>query len=201
MSSSNPQHEPTMEEILASIRKIISEDQPAPDKPKEEPKPSAAAAAPMPSAVEAEPEILELTDEVPDDEPEAPAPESIAEGDVVFEAIDDLPESQEEPAMDDDDLISSSTRHAVERVFDGLDTKETPSPSFAPAGGSVEAVFVRALQDAFQPTLQGWVGDHTTDIMDHLKPLIRQWMDENLPSIIESAVQREVARAVKARRR
>src|SRR6476620_7614265 len=55
MSASSPQHEPTMEEILASIRKIISEDTheaPAPKK---------------------EPEVLELTQEVPE-EPAAPPP-------------------------------------------------------------------------------------------------------------------------------
>ena len=194
-----------MEEILASIRKIISEDAPEPGKGKAEP-PPVAAAAPPPQPAAPEPEILELTEEVPDDEPAAPIAAAVPQppmddSEIAFEAIDDLPESQQEPAMEDDDLISDSTRHAVERVFQSLDAEQPPRPSFAPPGGSVEAVFIRALQDAFQPTLQGWVGEHTGDIMEHLKPLIRQWMDENLPSVIEGAVQKEVARAVKARRR
>ena len=42
---SSPQHEPTMEEILASIRKIISEDDP--------PEAAPAAAAPKPVAAPA----------------------------------------------------------------------------------------------------------------------------------------------------
>ena len=90
---SNPQHEPTMEEILASIRKIISEDAPeggapvaeaaAPPPPSPPPPPSA---APTPAPVEDD--ILELTQEV---EMAAPAPipapiPSPAE-DIVFENV------------------------------------------------------------------------------------------------------------------
>ena len=56
---SSPQHEPTMEEILASIRKIISEDAPADA-------PATQEGAPAPS----QPDVLELTQEVM----EAPAP-------------------------------------------------------------------------------------------------------------------------------
>ena len=43
---SNPQHEPTMEEILASIRKIISEDAPEGGAPAPEPVAEAAASPP-----------------------------------------------------------------------------------------------------------------------------------------------------------
>src|SRR5215468_1668436 len=59
--ASSPQHEPTMEEILASIRKIISEDS-------SEGQP----AAPETRAAQShEADVLELTQEV-DDEPAAP---------------------------------------------------------------------------------------------------------------------------------
>jgi uncharacterized protein len=78
-ANTNQQTEPTMEEILASIRKIISEDQPA-----EGAKPAAARPAPAKAApiVEAAParaapapvaaadlDVLDLTDEIPDEEP------------------------------------------------------------------------------------------------------------------------------------
>ena len=47
---SNPQHEPTMEEILASIRKIISEDAPgsAAPRPAPPPRPRRAVLPPAP---------------------------------------------------------------------------------------------------------------------------------------------------------
>jgi cell pole-organizing protein PopZ len=73
-SPANPQHEPTMEEILASIRKIISED-------------SSDAAAPAAGTVQEESEILELTEEVP---PESAQGLRAAEPDeVVFKEVEE----------------------------------------------------------------------------------------------------------------
>jgi cell pole-organizing protein PopZ len=214
-SSANPQHEPTMEEILASIRKIISEDQqpeparpapmPAPVKaqPAPEPEPIAIrAAAPVaapPPPPAAELDVLELTEEVTDDEPlEPPASRApLLENDIAFENI--APPPREEPAMDVD-LISDSTRHAVGRAFANLNGEKS---EFAPRSGSggIEAIFVRAVQDAFQPTLQHWIDGHSTDIMDNLKPLIRAWMNEHLPALIEAAVVKEIARSAENARK
>ena len=116
-STSSPQHEPTMEEILASIRKIISDDQP--DAAKSAPQPVPVRAAPVQPAPQAEIDILELTEEVPDEdeaiaEPIAQVDEPI-ENDIAFENIE--PEPEPEPAMDNDELISDSTRSAMGRAF------------------------------------------------------------------------------------
>jgi cell pole-organizing protein PopZ len=209
MSASNPQHEPTMEEILASIRKIISEDQPEQEKPKAE-----GAASDAPPAFEAE--VFELTEEIKDDgsvsaAAAAPGPAASKipssrafDNDVAFENIDEPPESQAvSAALDDDDaddLISDSARSAVGRVFETLD--ESPSRTMSrPSGNSVEAVFQRAIQESFEPTLQKWVDANSSEVMQALKPIIREWMDDNLPPLIEAAVQKEIARAVKIRRR
>ena len=86
--ASSPQHEPTMEEILASIRKIISED----------------STEAQPAAAPAEADVLELTQEhveappapapVPPPPP-APAPvmtPAPAE-DIVFQSVAPAPES------------------------------------------------------------------------------------------------------------
>lgn len=175
-SPSNPQHEPTMEEILASIRKIISEDQSEPAKPQAAERVSSPPPAPRP---EPEPEILDLTDEIRE-EPAAP-----------------------EPVHDDSDLISSSTRGAFDRLsaveFEEEKSEPEPPP-VRPVGGDVEAVFARAVQDAFQPTLRNWVDSHGDEIVNRLKPLIREWMDQNLPELIESAVQQELSRIRRKKR-
>ncbi len=77
--ASSPQHEPTMEEILASIRKIISEDS-------SEPVPATVVAAP------AETDVLELTHEVQD---ELPAPVvTAAEPPPMPEPVQTLPSSR-----------------------------------------------------------------------------------------------------------
>src|SRR5665213_2924169 len=84
MSEPNVQ-EPTMEEILASIRRIISEDEPAAEAaPAEAPASEPMAAEAMP--VEAE-EVLE-----PEPEPEVePMPEPVMAADVYDEPLVSVP--------------------------------------------------------------------------------------------------------------
>jgi len=197
-SSPNPQHEPTMEEILASIRKIISEDQPDAAKPAPPPSPVRAAAI-APTPPQPETDVLELTEEVREDGSVAPVAgiQPPIENDIAFENIESEPKA--EPAMDQDDLISDSARNAVGRAFANLDREAPDSPALP--GGTLEALFARAVQDAFRPTLQDWVDSHKSEIMEHLKPLIRDWMDDNLPALIEAAVTREIGRAAAVRPR
>jgi cell pole-organizing protein PopZ len=190
-SSPTPQHEPTMEEILASIRKIISEDQPEAAKPAPQPSP---VRSPAPEAAQPEADVLELTEEVREEETVAPPaqPEPPIENDIAFENI----EAEPEAGSDMDDLIPDSARSAMGRAFASLNA---PAVS-APAGGTLDALFLRAIQDAFTPTLLEWVDSHQSEILEQLKPIIREWMDENLPSLIEAAVTRELARAAAANR-
>jgi cell pole-organizing protein PopZ len=209
--NTNPQTEPTMEEILASIRKIISEDQPAEGaKPAAKPAPAKAAAvepapvkaAPTPTAA-ADLDVLDLTDEIPDDEPLVRAsprmapppaasavPEPAIEDDVIFQNIEPAPRPKERDM--DDDFISDSTRSAMGRAFQNLNGQ---APPVTLKGGSIEAIFSEAVQQAFRPALKEWVDDHSNEIMDQLRPLIRAWMDEHLPPLIEAAVIKEISRA------
>jgi hypothetical protein len=196
-SSATPQHEPTMEEILASIRKIISEDQPQAAAPAPAPTPArpVAVVEPTPAAAQPASDVLELTEEVHDEEPASPEPEPIIENDIAFESFESEPNA--EPDMDD--LISDATRSAMGRAFANLDSE--PASYSAPAGSTLEALFLRAVSDAFVPTLKDWVDDHHAEIMANLKPLIRAWMDEHLPQLIEVAVTKEIARAAAERPR
>ena len=205
-SSANPQHEPTMEEILASIRKIISEDQTEGAKPAEESIPVRAAAAQAQPLVESD--VLELTEEVQEEVIEAPAAEEIPspiENDIAFENIEAEPQAEPkaepkaQPAMDTDDLISDTARSAVGRAFAKLDSV-APKQQSAPAG-TLDALFTKAVQDAFVPTLQEWVDSHHAEILDSLKPVIRDWMDAHLPPLIEAAVTKEISRAAAERPR
>jgi cell pole-organizing protein PopZ len=205
-SSPNAQHEPTMEEILASIRKIISEDQPDPSKaaPAAAPAP-APAAAPTPvrnaleNAAQTEADVLELTDEVREEQPEpppAPPPAPPLENDIAFENIEAEPEP--EPM---DDLISDATRSAVGRAFSGLGREKDFSAPPSATGNSLEALFLRAIHDAFTPVLQEWVDSHYDEILERMKPMIREWMDDNLPALIEATVTREIRAAAPPRGR
>lgn len=210
---SSPQHEPTMEEILASIRKIISEDSTEPQPAPTEAKAAPVAPPPM-EAVEAEADILELTQEVQDDAPVMAAPEPVRpappppppppENDVVFEPIDP-PAPQEAPVASTDGIFSDKTRQAVDDAFASIEPEEESdtraySPSSVPMNGlSVEAVFERAVRDAFEPVVKQWLGDNAEAIVDRMKPIIREWMDEHFPALLEGAVRDEVARVARAR--
>jgi uncharacterized protein len=212
---SSPQHEPTMEEILASIRKIISEDSTeaapvAEAKPAPEPEPV--------SAPEPEADILDLTQEVTA-EPVAPPPEPAVyepaaevappEQDVVFEPIEEHHEPAPAPTPSPEGIFSDHTRQSIDDAFAALDEEEevempvaaAPSPvqAVAPSGSSVEAVFEHAVRDAFEPVVKDWLGANAPQVIEKMKPLIREWMDEHFPALLEGAVREEVARVAKAR--
>jgi len=209
---SDPQHEPTMEEILASIRKIISEDG------SENPPAAPAASEPPPSApvpVE-EPDVLELTQVVATAAPEPvappeptppPAPEPVPHDDIVFETVTPAPAPQPAPAIDHGDIFSDHTRKALDDAFAAIpDEEPEPAPAPRPAapiapvdGATVETVFERAVRESFEPVLKGYLSDNSAAVVERMKPLIREWMDEHFPPLLEGAVRAEVERVVKAR--
>jgi uncharacterized protein len=210
--ASNPQHEPTMEEILASIRKIISEDSAEPAAPQ-----PAAAAKPAPEPDD----VLELTQEVreePAPPPAQPAPNVVLAplpiqppatkpaDDIVFETREEAVVSS--TPTPPSEIFSDKTRKAIDDAFAGLDVPDEsparPAPQAAasrPAadGDSVEAVFERAVRDAVGPHIDQWMAGQKDELIASMKPLIRDWMDEHFPALLEGAVRDEVARVVKAR--
>ena len=214
---SSPQHEPTMEEILASIRKIISEDNP--------PEAAPAAAAPKPvrrpgatpapePAPQPEMEVLELTQEVAEPPPPEPVPEPPPAEEIIEEEKNDEivfePITAREPAptaASENDIFSDHTRRAMENTFNSL-PDEADEPVVRPGraataadGASVESVFERAVRESFEPVLQKYLQDNSQLVIERMKPLIREWMDENFPALLDNAVRGEVERIVKARTR
>jgi cell pole-organizing protein PopZ len=270
MSQATPQNEPTMDEILASIRKIISEDQGDSDADKVEAAETQSEAPAITEVPDAVPEIEAAEEEVfeaeataepaaleeelavtPDledtmelePEPvdvsaepeEAPPLESFAEPELeselaveeistvetvaavefggadepeddvlaslhASEDLHDEPYAVETPA--DEGIFSASAREALNRALEQLDEEPEEIAVVAPdSGDSIEAVFTRAVQQSFEPTLRGWVEGNRDEIVRSLAPLIRDWMDENLPPLIEAAVAKEISRAVRSRKR
>ena len=204
---SSPQHEPTMEEILASIRKIISED--SPETVPTEVAPAPAANQEVPATLAEEPqdiEVLELTQEVHEAAPEpAPAPEPVktVADDIVFEA----PPSVAAPSQDEG-IFSDQTRRAMDDTFASIaDQPVEPAPAPRPApvplapisGSTVENVFERAVRESFEPVMAKYLADNSGAVIEGMKPLIREWMDEHFPALLEGAVRTEIERVVKAR--
>jgi len=158
-------------------------------------------------------EVLELTQEMaeppaPEPVPEPPQAEEIIEeksDEIVFEPI-----TTREPAptaASENDIFSDRTRQALEDTFDSLpDGSDEPvarpgRAATAADGSSVESVFERAVRESFEPVLEKYLQDNSQLVIERMKPLIREWMDENFPALLENAVRGEVERIVKARTR
>ena len=188
--------EPSMEDILASIRRILSEEEqeameaeevaavapePAPE-PEPEPEPEAAPEPEPEAAPEPEPEPEAAPEPAPEPEPEpepepAPAPEpSLAPEPAPSPPPMPAPMKdvlQLTPEMVTSDIISGPTISASTDVLAEL----------------AKAILNRrdvAIDEAGQNmTLEGMV-------REMLKPLLREWLDRNLPYLIERLVKKEI---------
>ena len=186
--------EPTMEEILASIRRIISEDDapvaeaapaPAPEpEPEPAPEPSPALMDATPSMQEPEPapqeekeEILDLTDRY-----EAPAAQTIGDLDVTAPAD---PEPEPFPTA-----FAEPERAAPAPVVEDAIVGETAAAASASAFAGLTAAFRQP-----EPVPTGGVGPTIDDLARSLlRPMLKDWLDTNLPGIVEAAVKKEVER-------
>jgi cell pole-organizing protein PopZ len=150
-----------MEEILASIRRIISEDG-------EPPKPGAAPAAAAPPGGS---DVLELTDMVEDRKPApAPTPAPAPQPAAVMPAP---------VAQMDDGLMSSPTATAAVGALTALVSakKETE----------------RSMPENSMPIGNGAMTLEML-IREEIRPILKQWLDQNLPPMVERLVQREIQR-------
>ncbi len=193
-----------MEEILASIRRIISEDDApaetapaAAEAPQAEPAPepetSPALMDETPSVQEpesSEDDVLELTeayqppvaesigdlDISPASEPEPPAAEPVSESIYAPEAETQSPDSSAPATYDS--LVGDSAAASAASAFAGLaSTLRKPEP-MEPSTGSGPTV------DELARSL--------------LRPMLKEWLDANLPAIVEAQVRKEVERIARS---
>lgn len=131
-----PGREPSMEDILASIKKVIAEEKEL-------------RAAPAHAAVEDE-----------------PLPEDSAAADDVLELDEPLaPPADLGPPLIDE-KVAGHSREALEQ----LQTVAATVPA---------AAQVNPLEDM---------------VREMLKPILKQWLDDHLPGIVDEHVKREISR-------
>lgn len=171
--------EPSMEEILASIRRIISEDGDA--------KPGEAKAAEAPKA---EPPAEPAKAEAPKPEPPKPAPPPPAPPPppaAVEEDVLELTEVAPEPpppaapppaAALDDALLSAASAGAAAAAFASLSKGDEAPPARTVLIGDG----ARTLEDM---------------VRELLRPMLKAWLDENLPGMVERMVRAEIERVAR----
>jgi cell pole-organizing protein PopZ len=187
--SEQTSQEPTMEEILASIRRIISEDDAGPaDAADTPPAPTA-----LPGALEVAAAALEV--EAPAaDEPEPVTEMHEDEDDDALELTDkvesvgDLDVYTPGPVADEPMpapvVAPAPTQAAIQTLV-----SERAASAAASAFGQLSAAIAmpkadRSLEDV---------------VRELLRPLLQQWLDDNLPAIVQQAVEAEVERIARGR--
>jgi len=196
MSAADAQAEPTMEEILASIRRIISEDDSAAP---------AADVAPV-AAPDFGDEVLELNEPIMD------MPETVSP-DFDF---DDLP-VEDEPEVALEEIIVedrwAEPEPAAHPPPAPVAAAPVAAPVYAPApepaptqfpfdqglvsnpiADKTSSVFAKLAPNTTLPGM--FISGNTVEAMvgELIKPMLKDWLDANLPRIVEEKVEAEVAR-------
>ena len=251
--------EPSMEEILASIRRIISDDDtaakaaaappkaaipPAPPQRAETParpapvppppkavspaprspaaiqndieavlaEPEKLAVEPMPKAAGngaaelADPDILELTEEMAAVEPPAPEPEPEPEMPAsnfrtidgqpdVFFAETPEPEPELEPEPEDEPAFAMPSEPLPPPPSFGYDNPHSSSIISHATSAAVDSAFNQLAQSVFTQN-----GRTIEDLVrDMLRPMLKSWLDDNLPGLVERLVRAEIERVSRGR--
>jgi cell pole-organizing protein PopZ len=130
-----------------------------------------------------EDDVLELTDRVEDEPEPASEPMSVDDDLMILDREDEEPEPAPAPtpspapqpvAEEEDNLVDDVPASAASGMFAALSEN------------------LRVSSDQGQ-TLEGIV-------RELLRPMLKQWLDENLPTIVEEKVQAEIERIARRRR-
>ena len=219
MSAAQPKSaEPSMEEILASIRRIISDDQ-APKPAEAAPAAEAAAAtatapaAPASAPVAAAPVAAR------------PAPVLVDDDEEVMDLGPPATARQKEPHFLTDDPIDNDLTFgdpAPAKEAAPVETKKaddfdalmaaaefSPEPAPAPVAPPAEERLVspatdRMVTTAFSSLANTILTNNARtieDLMtDMMRPMIKNWLDDNLPGIVERLVKAEIERVARGGR-
>lgn len=192
--------EPTMEEILASIRRIIADDDTS--------KPPPRAADPVPP-----PPVVQRPEPVA---PPAPEPAmGQAEIDAMLSnlnAASPPPPVEEEPEPDILELTESMAEAPPQaanggfRTIDGQSDVVFEERTFEPEPrreSLISAATTSAVDSAFNTLAHTVLVQNARTLEDlvreMLRPMLKTWLDDNLPGLVERLVRAEIERVSRGR--
>jgi uncharacterized protein len=242
--------EPSMEEILASIRRIIADDEAKPSD-----KPAAAAPAAVPAAPPPKPAIKDIPPSAipatkasaPKAVAPAPAPKpapapppapaaSNSQDDIdamlagleedaaveevappepeadVFELTDEMALPEPKPAPAPPPSAASFSKIDPQDDLEFTETKAArrqPMPDPSPAlempmpGPILSRSTVSAVESAFNTLAHTVLSNNARTLEDlvkeMLRPMLKSWLDDNLPGLVERIVKAEIERVSRGR--
>jgi uncharacterized protein len=213
--------EPSMEEILASIRRIIADDD-ATKSPAaaEAPKSSAEPPSPLPApAMAAAPAAARAPEPSAFEEavPPPPAAENVADADDQPGDILELTESMTaaEPMPSEPAPAAAAPQFRTIDADSDVGFDETPEPPPPPPPPQVKPARAEeppkllspatsaAVDSAFNALAQTVLVQNARTLEDlvreMLRPLLKSWLDDNLPSLVERLVRAEIERVSRGR--
>jgi uncharacterized protein len=163
--------EPSMEEILSSIRRVIARDEAVVD----------GAVAPLNGSA------LNAT-----------SPANDGDGGDDIDAADDVLELTAHSVDEEDNAASADELSVPDAIVAEAGEPELVSPLSAAASRQSLDALAAALSGGPEPapTVPANGGDMTINQLAEaaLRPLLKQWLDANLPPMVERIVAREIAR-------
>ena len=242
--------EPSMEEILASIRRIIADDEakpataeprPSPAAPAKPERPAAAAPPAKPPVVnDSPPSAIPAARAAPAKAPPPPAPPRPAPApaasnsqddiDSLLNGLDEATTAEEiRQALPDGDVLELTDEMALPdplpsfRKVDPTDdlefteaaAKPAPrQPAFVPppvesfAAPAAPQILSRstvfAVESAFNSLAHTVLSNNARTLEDlvkeMLRPMLKSWLDDNLPGLVERIVKSEIERVSRGER-
>ena len=201
---SDTEQEPSMEEILASIRRIISDD----DKEME------AATQQNEGAPEVKDELVEeevgaIPESESEPEPE-PAPELSAEA-IDDDDDDDILDLTDMEAPDPEPLFEEQAYKEVEPEPVAPPVSPSPPPPSAPTppaanlvsppqAGEASGSFERLTEKLNEDYSELPIGNGAVTLegltRELVRPMLKEWLDQHLPMTVERLVREEIERLV-----
>jgi cell pole-organizing protein PopZ len=234
--------EPSMEEILASIRRIIADDEAKPAEKTAGPAASAGPSAAPPAAKPAvmtdiPPSAIVAAQATPAKAPEPPPAAGNSQDDIdamlagldaatseaevrpplpdgeVFELTDEmaLPDPQRAPFRtvepeDDLEFSEAAAASAPPRAQHRQPAFEPPPLYASPAAPPQQILSrstVSAVESAFNTLANTVLSNNARTLEDlvkeMLRPMLKSWLDDNLPGLVERIVKAEIERVSRGR--
>ena len=183
MADPKSANDPSMDDILASIRKIISDDEARAQVTSQQAAAQAGRPAVTPPRVgpEGRDDVLLLTDLI--EEPKSdtvPPPIPLPRIDPARAA--EMPQPSIEPTRPADSTLvgggaATTTASAFSRLNQAVHDS-VPQPA-APDPGPVVGTGGKTVEELVKETL---------------RPMLKEWLDQNLPQLVERYVEREIVR-------
>jgi hypothetical protein len=228
MSQPAKAQEPSMEEILASIRRIIADDDtakpgkaapppaaaPAPARPAAmpprtpvppSPQPAPRAAAPQPAMNQHDIDAMMARLDAPPGGPEHGSEDILDLTEQMAAPADDEPPSFQTIDGQSDVIFTDAPPDpppAPPRAAE--ETRRPPAAEFAPPDRSLMSAQATAAVDSAFNTLAHTVlvqNARTLEdlVREMLRPLLKSWLDDNLPGMVERIVKAEIERVSRGR--